>query len=322
MASSERAQWSSFWQQGFITTFGRSKPANYDGVVRDFWREKFVDLPVGARILDIATGNGAIAMLAAEVNGERGKGFAIAATDLAEINRSLLVKEEMRQLRDSIEFHSRTPCEKQPFDDDHFNFVSSQFGFEYSNIAQTIPELHRILVTGGQFVAISHHTESELIKAAKVELEVYEYALDSLEMFANVCEYFDALGDISDSPKKVAARLKKLQPMTRRINESVASLRQRFPNEECAHEIISAIGYLARGARRATEHERRDAVSAAATDFGFAQARLRDMVGAALDREDTELLAVTAKEAGFDSVISLNLYGDDGGLAGWQIHIQ
>jgi len=322
MASSEISQWSSFWRQGFITTFGRSKPDNYDGVVREFWREKFLELPAGARLLDIATGNGAIAILAAEIDAERDKGFSIDAADLATINENIFAREELRKLRNRINFHSRTSCEDLPFEDDRFNFVSSQFGFEYGDTGRTIPEIRRVLMTGGQFVAISHHAGSQLIKSASVELEVYDYALDELDLFGKLQKQFDAVGDMSGPRRRVRSKLQHVEPLTQAVNESVASLQEKYPDEECANEIIGAMGYLARGARQATEDERREAVVAATADFSFAQARLRDMVAAALTREDTELLAVTAKEAGFDSTICIAIYGDDRALAGWQIHMQ
>ena len=51
MASSDLEQWSRFWRQGFITTFGAGKAENYDGAVRAFWVRQFNALPDGARVL-------------------------------------------------------------------------------------------------------------------------------------------------------------------------------------------------------------------------------------------------------------------------------
>ena len=91
-----------------------------------------VALPDGARILDIATGNGAIATLAAEVAEAGQKTFFLAATDLAEINPDVKGGARSSRLRKRIQFHSHTPCERQPFDDASFDCVTSQFGFEYA----------------------------------------------------------------------------------------------------------------------------------------------------------------------------------------------
>lgn len=322
MKSNDLLHWSSFWRQGFITTFGASKPNNYEGVVRQFWREKFVELPVEARILDIATGNGAIATIAAEVSHELRKNFFVAATDLAEISDKLAADTEDLELRKNICFHSHIPCEKQPFDDGSFDFASSQFGFEYSNTDLATKEMRRVLVPGGQFIAISHHVDSELIRAAAVELDVYRYALDELDLFGRVRKYMGALGDLRGSPKKLAKALEKAKPYSRDVNEGMDLFRQRHPDDECSKDIVGAIDYLAQGARQATREQRLAAVDAAADDFRFARARLQDMAGAALGEEQIDHLQMTANAVGFETVFCLRLYAEDDGLAGWQIHMK
>jgi|GEM_PF-674252 len=322
MGTNELPQWSTFWEQGFITTFGRSKPDNYDGVVRDFWREKFLELPTGARMLDIATGNGAIATIAAQIGLAHDKDFFVAATDLARISTGIVGNDDTIQLRERIEFHSDTPCEDQPFDDDYFDFVSSQFGFEYSNIEKTLQEVRRILKAGGPFIAISHHVDSQLIKAANAELEVYRQALDELNVFGTVREYFDALGDFGSSRDELKKAMELAVPLSLRINDCVNAFREEHPDDECAKEIVAAVGYLARGAAQTAKAERLGAVDAAQVSYRMAQARLEDMVDAAMDQEDIDSLTVNAGSAGFSSANCLNLFVEDGSLAGWQIHMR
>ncbi len=199
--------------------------------------------------------------------------------------------------------------------------MTSQFGFEYSDTTSTLREVKRLLRPGGRFVAISHHTASILIQSAARELEVYEVALTELQLFAGLRDYFAALGDLSRPAEDIAQAMQQANPLSTAINGAINELRRRFPEEECAKEIVDAISYLAAGAKSATESERRAAVVAAAADFTFAQARLQDMVAAALDEESIELLTVVAREIGFSSVHALKLYGDDQALAGWQIHM-
>lgn len=320
MSSDNLAQWSRFWQQGFITTFGASKPNNYDGVVRDFWREKFLELPDEARILDIATGNGAVATLAAEVGRDYDKRFSIAATDLAEINDTLVTGGRLSELRGDIRFFSRVPCEAQPFEDGSFDFACSQFGFEYGDREAALAEMRRVLVPGGWFVAISHHADSALIKAAREELDIYGVALDELNLFDRVRDLFDALGNPGDSKARLATALGKARPLSEAVNSAMDDFRRRYPDQECAADIVAAIGELARGAGQATRSHRLSAVSAAMDDFRLARARLQDMVGAALDAHQVEALRVTAEWAGFSSAFCLDLYSEDRELAGWQIH--
>ena len=315
-------QWSSFWRQGYITTFGSSKVNNYDGVVLQFWRDKFRELEDGARVLDIATGNGAVATIAAEVSEEYEKRFSIAATDIAHINSEIVGDSAAGRLRDGIDFRSSTPCERQPFEDDSIELVTSQFGFEYSDVPATLKEIRRILVPGGQFIAISHHADSDLIKAAASELEIYRFALSELNLFAGVRDLFISYGDLNRSPETVARAMKSAKPLSTAINGAVNELLRRYPDEECAREIVDAVSHLASGAKSVTQDERNRAVTAAAADFAFANARLQDMVEAALTAEQIENFSVEARESGFRSAHCLKLYAGANSLSGWQIHLK
>jgi ubiquinone/menaquinone biosynthesis C-methylase UbiE len=278
-------------------------------------------LPDGARILDIACGNGAIATIAAETGREHSKDFFIAATDLADIHSELIVEEKTKQARHDIEFHSRTPCERQPFDDGSFDLVTSQFGFEYSDIEQTLKEVRRLLVPGGRFIAISHHSDSILIEAARVERDIYKMALDELDLIGNLRRYFEALGELPDDPVKIEKEQKKVQPLAEKVNRGVHGFQARYGEDGPAMFIVGALSYIGRTARQTTQRERLEALDKAQSDFELHRARLVDMAAAALGRKQIEALSHTADSAGFDSVHCLKIYDGDNGLAGWQIHL-
>jgi ubiquinone/menaquinone biosynthesis C-methylase UbiE len=314
--------WSTFWNDGWITTFGGSKPKNYDGVVREFWREKFLELPRGSRILDIAAGNGAIATIAAQTSDERDKGFFVAATDLAEIHAELVGDEDTKQARKQIEFHSFTPCEKQPFDDDSFNLVTSQFGFEYSNIGETLREVRRLLLPGCRFIAISHHADSVLIKTADMERKIYTHALDGLDLFDASRRYFEALGELTGDAQELKNAMENAKPLSREVNDKMDEFRQKHGDDERSRYIVGAISYVAQTAKATTLDQRLAALDQAQLDCQLHRARLYDMVTAALDQQKIEELSITAREVGFQSVHCLDLYGDDKALAGWQIHLR
>lgn len=319
--TSDLQQWSTFWQQGHITTFGASKPDNYDGVIRDFWRDKFRELPDDANILDIATGNGAIATLAAELSKDRSKNFKIRASDRAVINTQIVGSESAAELRELIEFHSETPCEKQPFDDDSFDLVTSQFGFEYSDIDATLQEVRRVLAASGWFIAISHHADSQLIKAASKELGVYEQAIDQADLFGKLRAYTEALGDLTGNQEELVGKIQAAAPLAAEMLQSLKQLQADYPDEDCAAEIGGTISYLSKP-QQAQATDRVAAIDASRSDFSFAQARLKDMVDAALSQDEIEQLTIVAKEAGFRSVHCLKIFGEDHALAGWQIHMR
>ena len=200
--------------------------------------------------------------------------------------------------------------------------MCSQFGFEYSDISATLREVRRVLTATGWFVAISHHADSDLIKAAQAELEIYSVVFDELDIFGKAGKYLAALGDLGGTQEQLQQAIERTKPLATEINSVVESLRQKFPDVECAKEVVNAVAHLAKGARFASPAERVDAVNAAVSDFSMAQARLEDMVKAALSQDDIEFLSVAARELGFNSVHCLRLFGDDNGLAAWQIHLR
>ncbi len=291
-------------------------------MVGEFWREKFAEQPHGARILDIAAGNGAIATIAAELSEERNKGFFVAATDLADIRADLIGEGKTREARSKIEFHSRTSCENQPFANDFFDIVTSQFGFEYSDIDKTLPEVRRVLAPGGRFVAISHHASSVLIEAAEVELEIYRVALDELDLLGTSKRYFEALGELSGDPKQLKNATKHAQPLSEQINSDMNEFRDKYGDHDCAKSIVDAISFVARSSTQTTLPDRLEALDTAESDFRMARARLNDMAAAAMDSARIEMFRLEALAAGFQSVHCLKIFGDDNGLAGWQIHLR
>ncbi len=322
MANEETKHWSSFWDQGYITTFGDSKPRNYDGVVLEFWEEKFRELPSGARILDIAAGNGAIATIAAQVGRKHDRSFFVAATDIADIHAELVGDEETKLARKSIEFHSRTPCERQPFDSGYFNIVTSQFGFEYSDIEKTLGEIRRVLMPGGKFVAVGHHVDSTLIRAAEVERDIYFRALDELDVFAALRRYLEAIGEPAEDPKLLRKALKKARPLSDAINSKMDEFRSIHGSDERSIFIVGVISYIVQNAMRTTLAERLAAVDETRNFCQHHRARLNDMVNAALDQQKIDALTLAAHAAGFESAHSLKLFAEDNQLAGWQIHLR
>src|SRR4030095_8608677 len=62
-----RSAWNRFWNYDRLASFGTGVGAgNYGDEIAAGWREFFLGLPAGARVLDLCTGNGAIAVMALE----------------------------------------------------------------------------------------------------------------------------------------------------------------------------------------------------------------------------------------------------------------
>ena len=163
------AQWTRYWQSGTVTTFHGRFANNYDGVVRSHWHGIFDRLPADAKIVDLGTGNGAIALLAARYSHCRHRDFDITAVDFAEIDpvRQLAGMAAARHLP-RVRFLGRTRIERTTLPDSTLELAMSQFGFEYAPADEAFAEVDRILKrSGGHFAAMIHHADSAIVRQAK-----------------------------------------------------------------------------------------------------------------------------------------------------------
>lgn len=160
-----RAAWTSYWAAGGLHSCIGSFAGNYAGAIGDFWRTTFAAMPIGGRLLDLATGNGALPLLCRGQPG--GQDVAIDAVDLAQVAPSWFRAEEHA----GIHFHSGVAMENLPFADARFDLVASQFGFEYADRAPALAEALRVCRPEGRLALVMHHAESVLVQVGRAELE-------------------------------------------------------------------------------------------------------------------------------------------------------
>ena len=78
--------WEAYYRGGAISTCPIGLDANYTLDIRDAWVEFFAYFPSGARILDVGTGNGAVALIARDAATAAGTQLEIHGSDLALID--------------------------------------------------------------------------------------------------------------------------------------------------------------------------------------------------------------------------------------------
>lgn len=158
------AQWTDFWQAGSITTFMGRFTQNYDGVILEFWRTVFDRQSDAANIVDLATGNGALALLASQYSEAKKKSFVVTGVDYATTNpKEMLKKRGFGEALESIKFLPGTLLEKTGLPKHSFDLVCSQFGFEYAQAGEAVAEVDRLLKTGGSMFAAMLHVEGSVI---------------------------------------------------------------------------------------------------------------------------------------------------------------
>jgi SAM-dependent methyltransferase len=157
--------------------------SNYDDRVAAGWRAFFQSLPSGSRILDLCTGNGAVAVIAAESSAIHAKGFAITGVDLADIDPRRFVHRLGVVARD-VTFVPRTSVERLPLADESFDAAVSQYGIEYSNVDKSLAEAVRVLSPGGRLRLFMHAKEGTVAASTKRAIADADFLLER----AKICD--------------------------------------------------------------------------------------------------------------------------------------
>ena len=164
----ENESWTEYWRTGSSVSCVASP--EMDAHLTSLWNE-FVDgLADGSRILDLATGNGIVALNCRSRAHARKIRLQIDAVDAADINPENYVKNP-GQIFQHVRFTGGVQLENLPFEDDCFSGVVSQFGFEYAEEEQAISEISRVLAPGGQLRLIIHAQDGAVSRDIGKHLE-------------------------------------------------------------------------------------------------------------------------------------------------------
>lgn len=179
--------WSQFWgASNSLSSFSEGDAAEgYSAEVKDFWVDAVKGLDKEAVIVDIGTGNGALAVLLNDYRKEKKQNWQLHGVDAAEIAPKDLEKtnESLKGRFDGIEFHPKTDMSAMPFDDASVDCVVSQFAFEYGEESAALNEIMRILKPGGRFIMMGHHKKSVLNKSTETGIQTLQYILHETPLF-------------------------------------------------------------------------------------------------------------------------------------------
>jgi SAM-dependent methyltransferase len=161
--------WSDYWRSGQQACCFNVGGENYGPQITKVWTDFFETLPPTARILDLCTGNGAIAIIGAEIGLRRGAAFQVHGVDRAEIH-----VEKTRLFRPNVhgvvQFQSGVATEALPFEDSSFDSVVGQYAIEYTDLARTIPEIGRVTAPEAKLQFVTHARDGAVLSSAEGEL--------------------------------------------------------------------------------------------------------------------------------------------------------
>jgi len=293
--------WSVYWEGGALNSCITSSQEQDARVVNDFWQNFAAALPHNARVLDLATGNGAVVKQLLSSRSD----LKITGVDSAAIRPHDHV-DSADPLATAV-FLADTDITDLPFADRSFDAVTSQFGLEYSDVAQSVPEAARILATGGKLLLLVHHTDSAILSSGERTLREIDLLLRPDGLVDTVMAYVQ--GSASDEVLEQAGQrfLAEPTPKTRHASGQILEGVNRVITDRVSHPDRAT-------ALANTMHQRLRAE----------QARLTQLLQAARSENDMVRIQELLATSGMDAASTIPVTSGDGEslervIIGWQV---
>ena len=276
--------WSAYWSSGRLHSCAGSFDGNYDGAIGRFWGDLATRLRPGARMLDLATGNGPLALLMWEMLEGR---LEVDAVDMATVSPGW----HQPALHGGIRFHSGIAMEALPFADGHFDLVASQFGFEYSDMPAALAECLRVAAPGATLAFVMHHAGSVLVAVGREEVAHHERLAGEDGLLAAAREVVPWIarmraGEVpADAPAGARARESYNRAM-HALAQAAAVAAVLDPLWEARGAVRRGVSAVGPGAGAAAL----DALDDYAAQLERARLRTAEMVGSALDQARLDAL--------------------------------
>lgn len=173
--------WDHYWSlTGALSSFGDAElEFGYPDEILEFWNG-LVLYEKNCNYLDLATGKGALAIWLQSCVDKANLDGKVYGCDLANINKDKITSKNafITESIKKVNFDFNTPLENLPYADNTFDLVVSQFGFEYSDWSNSLPEAIRVLKNGGKICLMLHNHESVITKDCKAGLKILKWVIE------------------------------------------------------------------------------------------------------------------------------------------------
>jgi len=302
--------WESYYRGGSLVSCPMGVEPYYTRELRDAWVSFFSALGDGARIVDLGTGNGAVALIARETAVALGRGFEIHGVDLARIDPVRDVPDGAR-LFEGIRFHAGVSTTALPFDSGSIDAVSGQYAIEYTDVPASLAETARVLRAGGSCQLIMHHAESIIVRNAVESLAQARLVFEDtrvLRRFRRFCELE------RESPGKAKAAHDVLRQAATQLRSAAAA----SATPLLLDFVTDSLAALFEQRRTMSAAQLMRALAQMETNLRWWIRRLQDLVSAALSAEAAATIVQTATGLGFvDPDLAVQM--QDGQLVGWRL---
>lgn len=304
--------WTTYWHANRLDSCISSgavqeNNARNEADVYACWAAFLDQMPDGAAILDLATGNGAVSIRLAKAAKDKGKHLSLDAVDLANVDpaKYLTGNEEFVA---RINFLGGVDIADLSFKNNHFDGAVSQFGFEYAETSRAAKEMLRLLKQGGRFQLLVHHVDSALVAPNVAQIHEIDLLLASGGVVENAQAFLSAAA--SEQASKILVLEQSGEQLSRFYNGALPRI---------TGEIFTAIEQLV-DRRDLSFLLRQNAASDMHARLGAERERMRQLGEAALDKKGVLLLEQILIQEGARNVKAMEFrVGLDGSLLGWHV---
>lgn len=314
--------WSRLWRSGVAHSCATAMPGNYDGATLGFWQAQFRRAPDAGVVVDIGTGNGALALLALESADSRGVELEVHGVDLADIDPAASVHPAGDRLA-RIRFHPGTSFTALPFADGGVDLLCSQFAFEYAPREAATTEALRVLGKRGRAAMVLHSYDSVIARVSAERLPWFGHVLRHSPMLTAADAVIDVLAGASTPAARAALAGNVRAEATRAAFNTAASELLDRAAEPGAGEVLGRfIPALSQTVRAASQEPQRarQGLESIAQWLRDEEERLCQLRASLLDAAALDALAGRFRDAGHATTCD-SLEQEPGAKLGWTLEV-
>lgn len=319
---SASAPWSRLWRSGVAHSCATAMPGNYEGATLAFWKARLECPPDGGVVLDIGTGNGALAVLAMDAARARGVRFEVHGVDLADIDPPGHVAGGAERFA-GIRFHPRTSFTALPFADGSVDLMCSQFAFEYAPREAATTEALRVLGARGGAAMVLHADDSVVARVSAQRLPWFHRLLHDDPLLGAAEAMAEVLAGARTPAMRAALAADARAEAARKAFNAAASSVLEHAGEPGAADVLGRfMPALSQALRLAPEDpaRARQALASARDWLQDEEERLQQLSGSWLDADALAALAGRFRDAGH-YVSCGSLEQQPGAKLGWTLEV-
>jgi SAM-dependent methyltransferase len=312
--------WNCYWHADRIAScMDGAGLANYDERIAAGWRAFFEALPGGSRILDLCTGNGAIAVIAAETGRAQGKRFAVTGVDLADIDPPRFVR-RLGELAEAIDFRGNIDCASLPFAGATFDAAVSQYGLEYSDLARSLPNAVRVLAPGGRLRLGMHAAEGIVVSGSRAMIGDAQFLLNDVGLFDVAAGCIETIVGAERGAGPGAAERSRIEEQLAGLRQALARTQDYLPraaDQRMVHNSLSVVAHTFENRRYFDLPTLLGKIADLRAEVEAHRLRLVALVEAAVSEERVAQIGQELATLGLTGVTSGKQGSDDALLGHW-----